>query len=298
VKKLGLVIAATTVLAANAAALVLSGVNRTGAADAELVLTERELRLPPAGADTENTALFLSLEWNWQAFRDASPPDWFDRAKLESLGIDCSYPLLAPSAKEHYGRMLQREVFLVLEYDGGGWRRWLESAEKEHLKKQEALEHLTEPGVRETKIEESRQRFEAEREGHSRLFVVDAGLVAAELRQRYPDRSRFAIVRGTVRPAVEESGAKNGEPFLRGHVTEIAIAGIHVAKNQRKLLDELLAGDRQKQRLAPASSTDRQPQPWNREPKKPRYAVTVRYGSRLEPWVVAVRAMTGPTLAP
>lgn len=84
-------------------AIVLIGIayNRGGEPEAEITLTEREVPLSyEAFQSDENTELALRLHWQspahrWQAlmFESRLEPDWFDQAKLEAVGYDCSLPL-------------------------------------------------------------------------------------------------------------------------------------------------------------------------------------------------------------
>src|SRR5215472_6318591 len=78
--------------------------NRGGEPEAEIALTERELPLSYAAfRSEENTELALHLRWQspahrWHALVLAPRPevDWFDQAKLEAVGYDCSFPLSDP----------------------------------------------------------------------------------------------------------------------------------------------------------------------------------------------------------
>jgi hypothetical protein len=112
----GLFWAAALVVAANAAAWMAAARNQAGEAEAALVLTERELRLPPRQAD--NTALTLSLVFEpprRQPREEVREPGWFDRAKLESIGFDCRKPV-TPEHAEYYRTRIPRSVFAALEY--------------------------------------------------------------------------------------------------------------------------------------------------------------------------------------
>ena len=112
----GLLWAAAIVAAANAAAWGVAARNRGGEPEAVLVLTERELRLPVRQA--ENTALTLALVVEaTRGRRDEEVRDagWFDRAKLQSIGFDCSRPVTAEHA-EHYRTRPPRATFAALEY--------------------------------------------------------------------------------------------------------------------------------------------------------------------------------------
>ena len=104
-----------------------------------------------------------------------------------------------------------------------------------------------------------------ERTLNSRLFVVDAGLDAAVLRAKYPDRSRFAIVGGQVSPSwmANDHG---------GMVTGVNVESITVPLQFRSVFDEALKHSERRY----DSDTPLSP-----------FAVSVAYGKRLEPWILA-----------
>jgi hypothetical protein len=108
--------------------------------------------------------------------------------------------------------------------------------------------------------------LEAERNSASRLFAIDAGLDAGKLRQRYPDRSKFIIMRGIVR--LECRFDKNKKE-VAGHIADIRINKINVPLPYRKLLDSIEAQDKSVRRAQ----------------ESPPYKVQVTYGSRFEPWI-------------
>ncbi|MBZ5637785.1 MAG: DUF4824 family protein [Acidobacteriia bacterium] len=115
-RRWGPFLAIAWVLLSSAIALLGVARNRAGEPDADVVLTERELRLPPSLAE-ENTGLSLLLTWSGMDPSSPGEAAWLDRAKLESLGFDCRLPSEASSAVAHYGRVPPREVVLVLEFD-------------------------------------------------------------------------------------------------------------------------------------------------------------------------------------
>ena len=106
----------------NLAAWGVAALNRSGEPEAVLVLTERELRLPARQA--ENTALTLALVFErWRERGDGrrcASAGWFDRAKLESIGFDCSRPVTAEHA-DYYRTRPPRATYAALEYEGALW---------------------------------------------------------------------------------------------------------------------------------------------------------------------------------
>ena len=170
-----------------------------------------------------------------------------------------------------YERTLPREVFLVLELNGPAYRQALIAA-RAYAARQEAL-HAANPGKKE--FEDRARRGEellkhAEHDG-SRLFAVDAALDIAVLRAKYPDRSKYAIVRGLVRPL---AGSDETAPRITGYVSELSIDAINVRKDFRQHFPVMRA-----QYAAPPSSP---------------YEITLVIGKRLEPWITAVSAPESP----
>ncbi|MFB3855578.1 MAG: DUF4824 family protein [Vicinamibacterales bacterium] len=283
----GLLLSIAIVLLANAATLALVALDRQGE-EATITLTERELRLSPAGL--ENTGIALSLEWRYpRTIRHAGSWSWFDRTRLEDVGFDCSVALDAPEAKQHYRRQAfaPRAALVVLEYRP--------DAVPDAVEALQPFEGAGEP----------RQLTEEERRRLPRLAAVDVGLDAGQLRSRYPDRSRFVIVHGTVQliyrpeepsrsstapagsaPAQASADARTSPPgpaaslpALSGSVTMVYPSQIYVPKEHRAILEELRPKE---------GSRDLY---WAILSHRPRYEVTLTWGSRLEPRVTGVRRL-------
>ena len=109
-------LAAALVVVSNFAAWRVAALNRSGEPEAVLVLTERELQLRAKQA--ENTALSLRLvfdRWRERGDTVVREAGWFDRAKLESIGFDCSRPVTAESA-DYYRTRPPRATYAALEY--------------------------------------------------------------------------------------------------------------------------------------------------------------------------------------
>jgi hypothetical protein len=255
-RRAGPVLAVAVVILANAVALVGVARNRSGEPEAEVLLTEREL--PFAPWTDESTGVFLRLEWQRTLPGSKVETPWLDRAKLESLGFDCSVPPEAPGARERYGRMAARPAYVVLEYDGEAFRRWLEAAEAQPGSPDDP------PG--------------SARVSASRLVPVDAGRDAGELRRLYPERSHRLIVPAIVRPRWtcpdECEGDRAGKAVLSVRIQSLLVQEVHVPKDLAAPLAALRAAG--------------PPGPQRRH-VPPRYEVRLRYGARHEPWVAEVR---------
>jgi hypothetical protein len=99
------------------------------------------------------------------------------------------------------------------------------------------------------------ENFKHEQESNSRLFVIDAGLDLEQLRAAYPDRARYAIVHGLIRPTTMR---EKNEIRVGGNISELHADSIHVPLEYSPVFKN------------PAA-----------------YEVTLAFGQRLEPWVVA-----------
>jgi hypothetical protein len=266
----GLLVAVAVVLVANAWALALVARNRSGSPDATLQLTERELRLPPAG--TEETGVVLWLEW--QRPRDAGARAaeyaWFDRAKLASLGFDCHVPPDSADAAAYYrsARLLAREVYAVFEY------------RPDEVRAAPDVPAVSRDGVASPPLDA------ADLARLPRLVPVDAGTDPSALRARYPDRARFLVAPAIARAVYLDARATGGQPRLTGQFGAVLPEQIFVPREHAALLARLQAG------AAPDE------QPWMRLTHDPRYRVTLRYGRNLEPWVTAVEPMEPAIASP
>ncbi len=192
----------------------------------------------------------IDLRINWSRPLPPRPDSVLDRAQLEKIGFDFRTP---SGMQPNELALLPREAFVALEYQGDVWKQWLMRIEEERRQNPPDALAAREP------------MFEP------RLFVVDASPSLEELSARYPDMGKFLIVRGVVRARVEVAkGLPIGAPEFRytGFVAQILPAVIHVPLPDAAILR--LLGPR-------------------RPGQEARYAVTLQFGRRLEPWVAAVR---------
>ena len=243
--------------------LVLAGVayNRSGEPECSLRLSERELRVPHVWRGSkENSGLALHLEWRvlptespasrlypWRYSSYGIAPDWLNEAKMATLGFDISRQSNRIDSRRGYDRQLPRDVLLVLELNGAAY--------------QAALARAAQYGGTGS---DGEKVLKEEQEASSRLFVVDAGLDRAMLRAGYPDRGRYAIVRGQVRAAWQN---KNKTDVLAGYVTDVSVSHLNVPLELKDAFDG-------------AAETHVE-----REKKIVRYDVDVAFGQRLEAWI-------------
>lgn len=267
------------VVLANAALLLGVAYNRSAASDGLLQLSERELLLPPTGwgVARENSGVALRLQWRVPTARAIAPRPyplysgaasaWLDKDKLRALGFDISGAAGTPAARRRYFKQLPRDVLLVMEFDGPAYQASL-SAARAYAERSEA-KLATDPQNRAYKVSaaSAKRMLSYEEHGASRLFVVDAGLDAAALRAKYPDRSHYVIVRGTVALGAGGTGR---------------VAGVSI--------DEINVPARFRQVFATMPRTYRY---LTTPPPQGRYRVTVAYGRRLEPWITTVSREPG-----
>jgi uncharacterized protein DUF4824 len=251
--------------------------NRSGDPQARMRLSERELqRLEAWYGNRENSGLTLNLRWRvvvedradtgFYSMRYGSAygsPAWLDKAKMESLGFGTSMlAAYSERGRKRYEKQLPREALLVLELDGPAYRGALE-ATRGRVERELAKPFLPGDKAAEERRKTAREALDWETSRSSRLFVVDAGADSDALRAKYPDRARYAIVRGEVRPAAAGAGADRAV----GQVDSVSVASINVPLRLRGVFADAQLSD-----YGPA-------------PRTPLEA-TVAWGRRLEPWLV------------
>jgi hypothetical protein len=216
-------VAVALLVAANLVALGGIAWNRAGEPEARLELSQRELRLPNRWqVQEEDSGLSLKLTWQGRGRFDETP--LFDREKLRQLGFDVDHDPAAPGAFEVYQGVPARRVLAVLELEGDAWQRWIAEREEEYRQWEENLGAGDEPDL--NALERAHAKIERDRHEASRLFVVDAGLDAEELRRRYPDRRRYALAPALVRLYLD--ARDEGPVTLGGYVQKLLVEWIHV----------------------------------------------------------------------
>ena len=262
------VAALAIVVLTNTVALIGAAYNRSDPPESMLTLTQRELRPPYVFMKHENSGLALRLRWrvldrNAAVYQwgQGGSPDWLDAKKMTALGFDTSLPDTESESRLSFRRELPRDVLLVLELDGLAYQEALARAAAQALKLKES--------PKSEDVTRGDELINAEGNSYSRLFVVDADLDIAPLRAKYPDRSKYAIVRGQVRPTFRGRGSP---PPHTGYVNDVSIEAINVPLEMRGAFEgaspEIVA-------FGPG------------EKAKVRYEAKVAFGRRLEPWIDA-----------
>lgn len=181
-------------------AIVLAGVawNRQQPEESRLQLSERELAATYAYWRKDNSSLALRLDYRWPSQVD---DDHYylsiSAEKMAELGFQVPTELNEQTVRR-YRRQLDRDALLVLELDGPAYRRevaLLLAAHAEALRLQKSVPDSKE--LREA-AQHAANALDYEQRRASRLMVVDVGLDQQALRARYPDRTRYAIVRSII----------------------------------------------------------------------------------------------------
>jgi Domain of unknown function (DUF4824) len=272
-----LIAAATLVLVSNAIALGGVAYNRSGGPESVLQLTEREVPIQFwSWPDNENSAVHLQLFWrvsggvhDWD--REAQ---WLTTEQLRQLGFALPPSGALDEELRRFSRQPSREAFFALENSGPAYRTALQAA-REALSKAEtelAMARSNETLTARAKV--AREELKQEEETASRLFVVAVDVDPGALRKRYPDRKQYAIVSGRV--SLRADSTK-----VVAQIDDINTSVIRVPYAYRGVVEPLL-GERTYYGQG-----------------APRYAATVQFGRRLEPWIVRLE-LTKPlaTAAP
>jgi hypothetical protein len=185
-------------------AIALAGVawNRSEPADSRLQLSERELG---SGYDywrKENSGISLRLDYRWP---DTGPGDVngysfadgnrVSPTKMRELGFVLPVELNAEAMRQ-YRRQRDRDGLLVLEFNGPQYQQQLQRTQQRLAKSTADLAAVPDNKQLIESHKRAREDLQREQTRASRLFVIDAGAERQTLRARYPDRQRYAIVRG------------------------------------------------------------------------------------------------------
>lgn len=261
-----LMVGGILILLTNAVALSGVAYNRSGEPESRLQLTQRELQHSAWQEGRDNSGITLMLNWR---FEQADPgdissgwyagrwgmPAWLDRAKMAELGFDVEKLAQTPEYGRHYRQPQSREALLVLELNGTAYQRQLQRVQEYAGQTRVQLEAAPASEELKRKAKGAEENYQRELHNNSRLFAIDAGLDAQKLRAAYPDRARYAIVRGLIRPGTMRE--KNGM-VVGGYITDLYGDRINVPYAYRQVFG------------------DAQP-----------FEVALAFGKRLEPWIVA-----------
>lgn len=254
------------IVLSNAVALIGVAYNRSDTSSA-LLLTERELTPPFRWRGSkENSGLALSLQWRvlheqsagmeqygWSYPRAGGSPNWLDKAKLESLGFSATQLDSAGKSRESFDNQLSRTALLVLEFNGPAYQESLERARRR------AESNATKA---------AKEVLDREQARNSRLFVIDAGLDSGALYEKYPDRSRYAVVQGQI--SLRQRDDRFPTQKFLGNVSAMNIGEVNVPFTFRDVFDFAYQG-----------------YDVNQQNSSIPFEVKMNFGKRHEPWIVS-----------
>lgn len=264
-----LIAGSAVILLTNAVALGGAAYNRSGEAESRLQLTQRELSRSYSGKD--NSGITLALNWRFEQaeFNEFNfgmyssrwgMPTWLDSAKMAELGFDVERLVGTAEYGRRYKESQPREVLLVLELNDRAFLHHLQRTREYVEESRRLLAASPNNAEMQRKAKNAEENYRHEQDKGSRLFVIDAGLDLAALRAVYPDRGRYAIVHGLIRPTtIREKNATR----IGGNITDLHADDINAPLSYRQVFS------------GPAA-----------------YEVTVAFGKRLEPWIVAAAITT------
>lgn len=256
----GLLAAGLSLLLANGVILANVARNRAGKPDAAIRLTERELSSYAATDEGAEEMLEFRLRWETAA-EPGGATTWFDRARLEALGVT-GLPAADDTTWTPHCCASSRPAYVVLELAGPAWERY---AAREQARRDSTNAMRASRGVDSALA----PWLDSEGARATRLVAVDIGPDPWALRQRYPDRSTYLILPATyeadiVPPTRDTAGAVLAPTLVTGRIAQLLPGTVHVP---RPLRDSLLA-------LGAAKSDSSR-----------KFAVNVKVGKRWEAWV-------------
>ena len=267
------------ILAVNAIALAGVAWNRSEPADSRLQLSERELDNSYEYWRKENSGIGLRLDYRWPDIRtsdvngySAADGNRLSPAKMAELGFSVPTELNEKSMRR-YRRQLDRDGLLVLEFNGPLYQRQLQLAQEQLTKSSADLTALPSNKDLQETYQDARADLQREQTSASRLFIIDAGTDQASLRAKYPDRQRYAIVRGQI----SAWSWRDDDHWQLGGSAQIPVAAsINLPQRWHQLFDNLPVrkGDAE----FPHSGGDKL------------FNAELAFGQRLEPWVVQFQA--------
>ena len=262
--------------------IVLWGVytNRSGEAEAKLLLTERELQ-PPYRISDENSGLSLTLIWRSLGKKDdiyrsisRNSPVWLDAEKLRSLGFDID-AYREKTDEKSYGYATTKECFIVLEFNGERYNRELKEARNELNVQETVLRSDPDNASVEQMHKRAQESAEAIEKYETRLYAVDAGMDPHALKEKYPDGSTYIITKAEIRLSKDFQSKE-----IYGVISGLSIPRVHVPTRFRPVIDSIIPYTHRTGRNYKRHDTT--------SPHPPRYKVTLAYGKRYEPWIVSI----------
>lgn len=276
IKRRWLFIAASgVIILANIVVLGRVFMNRAGEPDSRVELTERELALSHNYRyEDSGTAMKIG----WRIFSEQAQgsygryysPSWFGWEKLAELGFDVTSNVRDSAGYVKISRPLPKRVYVVLESNSPLHDKDVALAENRLLEAKNNYLNDMENANLKAAFEHAEDSLQREKIVRSRLYIVDAGIDADKLREKYPDKSKYIISRAVVRMAINYSGDRD---TIRGYVEKLDVETIYVPKSMRNVI------------TTPGWKTIR----YKSSDSPPSYKAILAFGAgRYEPWLVKV----------
>ena len=243
--------------------VMLSGVmyNRMNKTTPLFSFTERELKLPYNYEVRDNSGLSLSFHWRMPTkehdnyYSDLFKDKIMTQDELSSLGFE------QLSTKNNYW-ILSRELYWALEFDGALYKAEVNKVKRKYATAASNYEQLPSKenkNIKNNYIKELHQ----EQKVYSRLFFVEAAIDYQSLATKYSTQKNIIIVKGLAKPFYNSSNKTYSLRLRQPLIKKIMIP---------LEFTTVFSGFKR--------------QTWNGT-NPPRYTVDIKWGNRLEPWVVS-----------
>ncbi|NQY64728.1 MAG: DUF4824 family protein [Alteromonadaceae bacterium] len=248
----------------------LSGValNRSGEQTSQLTLTERELTLPyNSDAQSENSGMSLTI--NWRIFDENNGRYIPYSYSLKSIKItekelvDLGFGEF--NEKQKF-RSESRELYWALEFDGALHDAEIKKVEINYQEAQSAFNN--DPNdANKRKKDDLKDSLAREKTTRSRLFFMEVAANYKTIAAKYSGLNNVVIVKGLAKPDYN----RDDKTFSLS-LDQLLILNIMVPLEHVDVFKGLNSRD------------------W-RIISKPRYAVDVKWGGRLEPWIIGAHKL-------
>jgi hypothetical protein len=248
--------------------LVLGGVtyNRMGEATAHLTLTERELALPyNSSIQQENSGTSLYIDWRTPTGADEIYYSYSTRDIKISKGELLKLGFTQIEVENDYS-VESRELFWALEFDGALHKAEIDKAAKKYQHTLVTYEKQPNDGNLKDKKEYSKN-LEREKVSNSRLFFVEAASDYRSLVDKFSGQQNILIVKGFAKPFYNSQ--EESYSLMLG---QLSVSNIMVPLTHTEVFSKLTRLQAQ-------------------DIKPPRYSVDIKWGSRLEPWIVSTMSL-------
>jgi len=244
--------------------IALSGVafNRMGEPTAQLTLTERELSLPYNNrAEKENSGISLSIDWRIPTKEGEEYRSWaakeinITKNEILALGFD---PL---DMKDNYWAE-SKELYWALELNGALYKAEVEKATTAYQMALATFEGDSNENNN-RKQKETSKSLKREKTANSRLFFIEASADYESLATKFSEQKNILIVKGLIKPYFTKR--HNSYRLLLKH---LSVEHIMVPLEYSEVF------------LNPKSLA---------KGKTVHYSVDIKWGNRLEPWVVGAK---------